>query len=103
VIIELTILAKLTVKLPLHLAMTRLKGLLGHTPDKNRGRYNLDLKHITRFTVNLYINAKGRVKVLNKVAEVINSLQEVKTIYRLELMILKSLRKAYLLTTNPTD
>jgi len=32
-------LAILTVELPLHLPITRLKGLLGYTPDKNKGRY----------------------------------------------------------------
>ena len=33
-------LAILTVELPLHLPITNLKGLLGYTPDKNKGRYN---------------------------------------------------------------
>ena len=32
-------LAILTMELPLHLPVTRLKGLLGYTPNKNEGRY----------------------------------------------------------------
>jgi hypothetical protein len=40
-------LAILTIKLPLHLPITRLKGLLGFTPNKNEDRYNHRLrKHV---------------------------------------------------------
>ena len=37
-------LAILTVELPLHLPITRLKGLLGFTPNKNDGRYDHELR-----------------------------------------------------------
>ena len=94
-------LAILTIELPLHLPITRLKGLLGYTPDKNKGHYYHKLRrHITKFAVNLYMNTKRHVNVLDKVAEVVNSLSREKAIYRLELMTLKALRKAYILTTN---
>jgi len=94
--------AILTVELPLHLPITRLKGLLGYTPNKNEGRYNHRLrKHVVEFAVSLYINVKRRVNVLDKAVGIVNCLPREKAIYRLELMTLKALRKAYLLTTNP--
>ncbi len=37
-------LAILTMELPLYLPITRLKGLLGSMPDKNRGRYDHRLR-----------------------------------------------------------
>jgi len=95
-------LAILTMELPLHLPITRLKGLLGYTPDKNKGRYNHKLRnYITRFAINLYMNTKRHVNVLDKVVEIVDRLPKEKAIYRLELMTLKALRKAHLLTTNP--
>jgi hypothetical protein len=94
--------AILTVELPLHLHMRRLKGLLGFTPNKNEGRYNHRLrKHITALAVNLYINAKKNTNISDSIAETINRLPKEKAIYRIQLMILKSLRIAYLLRTNP--
>jgi len=96
-------LATLTVELPLHLPVTRLKGLLGYTPDKNKGRYNHELRsHITRFAVNLYVNTKKRMNVLDRTVEIVDHLPKKKAIYKLELTTLKALRKAYLLTINPT-
>ena len=94
-------LAILTMELPLHLPATRLKGLLGFTPNKNEGRYYHRLrKHVVEFAVSLYINVKRRLNVLDKAVEIANNLPKKKAIYRLELMTLKALRKAYLLTTN---
>lgn len=102
-------LAILTVELPLHLPITRLKGLLGYTPNKNEGRYDHRLRsHTARFAVNLYINTKKNLNASDKVAEIANHLPRKKAIYRLELMTLKALRKAYVLmisnqiSDNPT-
>jgi len=96
-------LAILTVELPLHLPITRLKGLLGFTPNKNKGRYAHKLrKHIIDLAANLYLNAKKSVYVLDTVAEMVDRLPRERALYKIQLMILKSLRKAYLLTTNPT-
>jgi len=96
-------LAILTVELPLHLPITRLKGLLGFTPNKNEGRYDHRLrKHVVALSANLYINVKRRANVLNNIAEIVNSLPKEKAIYKIQLMILKALRRAYLLTINPT-
>jgi len=93
--------AILTVELPLHLPITRLKGLLGYTLDKNKGRYNHKLNgHITALAVNLYLNAKKHVNVLDKAVEIVDHLPKEKAIYKLELMTLKALRKTYLLTIN---
>jgi hypothetical protein len=95
-------LAILTIELPLHLPMTRLKGLLGFTPDKNKGRYNHRLrKHVAALATNLYINAKRRIS-FSDIAEIADRLPKEKAIYGIQLMILKSLRKAYLLMANPT-
>jgi len=94
-------LAILTVELPLHLPITRLKGLLGYTPDKNKGRYDHKLRgHITNFAVSLYMNTKRHVNVLDNVVEIVDRLPMEKAIYKLELMALKALRIAYILTTS---
>ena len=96
-------LAILTVELPLHLHVTRLKGLLGYTPDKNKGRYDHRLrKHIVALAVNLYLNTRKNANVLDTVVEIVTHLPKEKAVYKLELMVLKSLRRSYLLTTNPT-
>jgi hypothetical protein len=95
--------AILTIELPLHLHMRRLKGLLGFTPNKNEGRYNHRLrKHITALAANLYINAKKNANISDTITEIVNRLPKEKAIYKIQLMILKSLRIAYLLTANPT-
>jgi len=95
-------LAILTMELPLHLHMRRLKGLLGFTPNKNEGRYDHRLrKHIAALATNLYLNAKRRVNVSETVIKIADSLPKEKAVYKIQLMVLKSLRVAYLLTTNP--
>jgi hypothetical protein len=95
-------LAILTMELPLHLHMRRLKGLLGFTPNKNEGRYDHRLrKHIAVLATNLYLNAKRRVNVSETVIKIADSLPKEKAVYKIQLMVLKSLRVAYLLTTNP--
>jgi len=54
-----------------------------------------------RFAVNLYINAKKDASISDKVIEVVNCLPKKRAISKLEVMILKMLRIAYLMTTNP--
>jgi len=56
--------------------------------------------HITNFAVNLYMNTKRHVNVLDNVVEIVNRLPMEKAIYKLELMALKALRIAYILTTS---
>jgi len=51
-------LAILTAKLPLYLPLKRLKGILGLIPNRNRGRYDHELRRcIADFAIALYINA----------------------------------------------
>jgi hypothetical protein len=94
--------AILTVELPLHLHMRRLKGLLGFTPNKNEGRYNHRLrKHISALATNLYINTKKNACISDTVIEIADRLPKERALYRIQLTILKALRMAYLLATNP--
>jgi hypothetical protein len=94
-------LAILTVELPLHLPMTRLKGLLGFTPNKNEGRYNHRLrKHVAALATNLYLNVKKNTSISDTITEIVNRLPKERAIYRIQLTILKALRIAFL-TANP--
>ena len=78
-------LAILAIRLPPHLPMVRLKTLLGLVLGGNRGRYNHRLRdHITRFAVNLYINAKKDASISDKVIEVVNCLPKKRAISKLE-------------------
>jgi hypothetical protein len=93
--------AILTVELPLHLHMRRLKGLLGFTPNKNEGRYNHRLrKHISALATNLYINTKKNASTSDTITKIADHLPKERALYRIQLTILKALRIAYL-TTNP--
>jgi len=95
--------AILAVELLLHLSMTRLKGLLGFMPNRNEGRYDHGpRKHIAALATNLYLNAKRNMNVLNNITKVVDSLPKEQALYKIQLMILESLRVAYLLTTNAT-
>jgi len=95
-------LAILTVKLPLHLPLQRLKGLLGFVPDRNKARYNHKLrKHVASFAASLYMGAKKGVNFSDEVTEIINRLPKKQAIYKLELMTLKALRIAHRMATKP--
>ncbi|MCF3653803.1 MAG: hypothetical protein L2C94_006560 [Aigarchaeota archaeon] len=97
-----TRLAILTLEPPLHLPLVRLKGLLGLIPGQNEERYYHKLrKSLAQCATNLYINTKRGVSVSNEVAEVVNLLPERQAIYRLQLIILKALWIAYLMTVKP--
>jgi hypothetical protein len=77
-------------------------GLLGFTPNKNEGRYNHRLKkHVAALATNLYINAKRHAGFSDTATVIADRLPKEKAVYKIQLMILKSLRKAYLLTVNP--
>jgi hypothetical protein len=67
--------AILTLELPLHLRLVRLKGLLGLIPGKNEGKYHHKLRwHFRNLAANLYINAKRGVNVSDKVTEIVDCL-----------------------------
>jgi hypothetical protein len=90
-------LAILAVELPLYLPMVKLKTLLVLIPGGDRRRYNHKLRdHIARFAVNLYINAKKNANISDKVIEIVNRLPKKQAISKLEVIILKTLRIAYL-------
>jgi len=97
-----TELAILTLELPLHLPLVRLKGLLGLIPGGNGGRYDHRLRScITSFAMALYMNVKRRASFSDKVAEVVDRLPRRMALCRLQLMTLKALRMAYLMTVKP--
>jgi len=95
-------LAILTIQLPLHLPMVRLKGILGLIPGGNRGRYYHELRtHVAGFAAGLYTRAKRRTNISDKVAEIVDRLPKRMALCRLQLMTLKALRIAYLMTIKP--
>ena len=95
-------LAILVIELPLHLPLVRLKGMLGLVPSRNKGRYNHRLRrHIARLATSLYKNVKKNIKFSDEIVEVSNHLPKKQAIFRLELIILKALRMAYLMTMKP--
>jgi len=93
-------LAILVVELPLHLPLVRLKGLLGLIPNRNGGKYYHRLRrHIAAFAASLYLCATRKdTNISDDIIEVVNNLPERQAIPRLELMTLKALRTAYLVT-----
>ena len=92
-------LAILTAKLPLYLPLKRLKGILGLIPNRNRGRYDHELRRcIADFAIALYIDARKNASVLNEIAEIDNRLPKNQAVYELELITLKAMRIAYLRT-----
>ena len=92
-------LAILTLELPLHLPLVRLKRLLGMIPGRNGGKYNHRLRsHIASFAAALYANAKRQANVSDGVVEIVKHLPKKQAIYKLESMTLKALRIAYLMT-----
>jgi len=94
-----TELAILTIELPLYLPLAGLKGLLGLILGGNEGRYHHRVRaHVVALAANLYARARRGVSVSDEVAEVINRLPLRQAIPRLELIILKTLRVAYLMT-----
>ena len=94
-------LAILVIELPLHLPMVKLKTLLGLIPSENRRQYNHKLRdHISKLATILYANVKRNVNVSDKVIEIVNRLPRKLAIPKLEVMILKTLRIAHLMTAN---
>jgi hypothetical protein len=97
-------LAILIAKLPLHLPLNDLKGLLGLTPNKTKGKYNRKLRYyLGNFAANLYTNIRKNHVTTNipKLTEIVNHLPRGRAILKLQLMILKTLRIIYLTTVKP--
>ncbi len=60
--------------------------------------YNHKLRgHIARFAINLYANVKKRhANIPEEVVKIVKQLPRKKALYKLELMTLKTLRKAWM-------
>jgi hypothetical protein len=86
--------AILVARLPLNWKLSRLYGLLGLTPHKNKN-YNHKLRtHISRLATSIYLHNKRH----GIGADLLSDLKELppkKTIYRLQLRIVKILKKAW--------
>jgi hypothetical protein len=94
--------AMLAIELPLHLPLKILKKIVGLTPNRNNGRYNHRIrKHLSQLAINIYLNAKrwrDKLETLEEFGEIIDSLPQMKAMYKLQSRILKTFRKAYFLT-----
>jgi hypothetical protein len=86
--------AILVAKLPLNWRLSRLKGLLGLTPHKNKN-YNRKLRaHLSRLAVNVYLNNK-RCRIGADLLKDLEDLPPKKAIYKLQLRIVRTLKKAW--------
>jgi len=86
--------AILVARLPLNWKLSRLKGLLGLTPHKNKN-YNHRLRgHLSKLATTIYINNK-LYGTSAKLFEGINRTPRSKTLHTLQLMILRILKRAW--------
>ncbi|MCF3653195.1 MAG: hypothetical protein L2C94_003405 [Aigarchaeota archaeon] len=87
--------AILIVKLPLNWKLAKLKGLLGLTPhSKKHKKYNHKLRaNLSNIAANIYLNYK-RLKTKPEILQGLENLPMRKTIFRLEIRILKALKRA---------
>ena len=87
--------AILVTKLPLNWGFSRLKGLLGLVPHKNKN-YNHRLRaHLSRIAMNIYFKSIQPNKVKPKILEDLVGLPRKKVVYMLQLRILKILKRAW--------
>ena len=87
--------AILVAKLPLSWKLSRLKGLLGLTPDKDKKNYNHRLRgHLSKLAVVIYINNR-RHGTGARLFENMNHISKNKVFYMLQLRILKILKRAW--------
>ena len=86
--------AILVARLPLNWKLSRLKGLLGLTPHKNKN-YNHRLRgHLSKLATTIYINNR-RCGVGARLFEGINRTPRGKALYTLQLRILRILKRAW--------
>ena len=91
--------AILVVRLPLNWKLSRLYGLLGLIPrkSKNNKSYNYDhklRKHLSKVATSIYLNGKQH-GICTDLLKDLENLPPKKVIYRLELRILKILKRAW--------
>jgi hypothetical protein len=86
--------AILVARLPLNWRLSRLYGLLGLTPHKNKN-YNHKLRtHLSKLATNIYLNNK-RYEANIKLLEDLKNLPPKKAIYKLQLRIVRILKRAW--------
>jgi len=86
--------AILVARLPLNWKLSRLYGLLGLTPHKNKN-YNHKLRtHLSKLATSVYLNNK-RYEANIKLLEDLKNLPPKKAIYKLQLRIVRTLKKAW--------
>jgi len=86
--------AILVARLPLNWKLSRLYGLLGLTPHKNKN-YNHKLRtHLSKLATNIYLNNK-RYEANIKLLEDLKNLPPKKAIYKLQLRIVRILKRAW--------
>jgi len=92
--------AILVTRLPLNWRFSRLKGLLGLIPYKNKSYHHKLRMHLARLAANIHINSKKRYRnkqheVGVKLLEGVESLSLNKTLYTLQLKILRTLKRVW--------
>jgi hypothetical protein len=86
--------AILVTRLPLNWKLSRLYGLLGLTPHKNKSYDHKLRAHLSRLATNIYLNNK-RCRIGADLLKGLDGLPPKKAIYKLQLRIVKTLKKAW--------
>jgi hypothetical protein len=86
--------AILVARLPLNWRLSRLYGLLGLTPHKNKSYDHKLRAHLSRLATNIYLNNK-RCRIGADLLKGLDGLPPKKAIYKLQLRIVKTLKKAW--------
>jgi hypothetical protein len=86
--------AILVARLPLNWRLSRLYGLLGLTPHKNKSYDHKLRAHLSRLATNIYLNNK-RYEANIKLLEDLKNLPPKKAIYKLQLRIVRILKRAW--------
>jgi hypothetical protein len=86
--------AILVARLPLNWKLSRLYGLLGLTPHKNKSYDHKLRAHLSRLATNIYLNNK-RCRIGADLLKGLDGLPPKKAIYKLQLRIVRTLKKAW--------
>ncbi|MCF3653352.1 MAG: hypothetical protein L2C94_004230 [Aigarchaeota archaeon] len=86
--------AILVARLPLNWKLSRLYGLLGLTPHKNKNHHRGLRAHLLRLAMNVYLNNK-RLGINAELLRDLEGLSPKKAVYKLQLRIVRILKKAW--------
>jgi len=81
-------------RLPLNWKLSRLYGLLGLTPHKNKNHHRGLRAHLLRLAMNVYLNNK-RLGINAELLRDLEGLSPKKAVYKLQLRIVRILKKAW--------